>query len=55
MLVTLGKDEVLDVLNKEGEVAVTCEFCNQHYRFDGIDVEQAFADLPVGEPSVSEH
>ncbi len=55
MLVTLGKDEVLDVLNKEGEVAVTCEFCNQHYRFDGVDVEQVFADLPVGEPSVSEH
>ena len=47
MLVTLGKAAVIDVLEQEGEVAVTCEFCNQHYRFDSIDVEQVFMNDPA--------
>ena len=47
MLLTLGKPEVLEVLEKEGDVSVTCEFCNQHYRFDSIDVEQVFSSSDV--------
>jgi molecular chaperone Hsp33 len=35
------------VLEKEGDVSVTCEFCNQHYRFDSIDVEQVFSSSDV--------
>ena len=42
MLITLGKEEVLDILNQEGAVSVNCEFCNRNYRFDSIDVEQVF-------------
>ncbi len=43
MLRTLGREEVFTVLSEQGQVAVTCEFCNEPYRFDGIDLEQAFA------------
>jgi molecular chaperone Hsp33 len=43
MLRTLGREEAFSVLAEQGQVAVTCEFCNEHYRFDGIDLEQVFA------------
>lgn len=55
MLLTLGKTEVFEVLEQEGDVLVTCEFCNQHYRFDSIDVEQLFLSLERIEPSITAH
>jgi len=55
MLLTLGKPEVLDVLEKEGDVSVTCEFCNQHYHFDSIDVEQVFLSADGIKPSTAAH
>ncbi|HEB97975.1 MAG TPA: Hsp33 family molecular chaperone HslO [Thiotrichales bacterium] len=39
----LGYDEVTDILREEGQVKVGCEFCNQQYFFDAVDVEQLFA------------
>lgn len=43
MLRTLGREEVFAVLAEQGQVAVTCEFCNEHYPFDGVDLEQVFS------------
>jgi len=39
----LGYDEVHSIITERGAVEVNCEFCNQHYRFDSVDVEQVFA------------
>lgn len=39
----LGYDEVQSIITERGAVDVDCEFCNQHYRFDSVDVEQVFA------------
>ena len=36
----LGRAELEDVLNERGTIEVNCEFCNHHYAFDRIDVEQ---------------
>lgn len=55
MLLTLGKPEVLDILEQEGDVAVTCEFCNQRYGFDSIDIEQAFFGPGVVDDSATKH
>jgi molecular chaperone Hsp33 len=42
MLLTLGHEEAFSAL--QGDVAeVICEFCNHHYRFDRVDMEQLFA------------
>jgi molecular chaperone Hsp33 len=46
MLHNLGQDEVMDILHSEGAIEVTCEFCNQGYRFDAVDATQLFAPLP---------
>ena len=39
----LGVDEVRAVVVEQGAVNVDCEFCNQHYVFDAVDVEALFA------------
>ncbi len=49
MLRNLGQDEVTDILRTEGEIEVTCEFCNKRYTFDAVDAQQLFAEgVPPG-------
>lgn len=43
MLRMLGYDEVKSVVLEQGSVEVDCEFCNRHFGFDAVDVEQIFA------------
>ena len=43
MLRGLGYDEMQDILAEQGQVSVSCEFCNHAYRYDAIDIEQLFA------------
>ncbi|HDZ16457.1 hypothetical protein LCGC14_0647160 [marine sediment metagenome] len=40
----LGRDEADDILIDAGEIEVACEFCNQHYTFDKVDVAKIFND-----------
>ena len=47
MLHMLGRAEVESIVAERGEVEVNCEFCNQRYRFDGVDVAALFAAAPV--------
>ncbi len=46
VLRSLGVEEVRSVIAEQGACTVTCEFCQKPYRFDAIDAEQLFADLP---------
>jgi molecular chaperone Hsp33 len=47
MLATLGQSEVEQVLAEQGQVEVTCEFCNRGYIFTLTDCQQLFAaDYP---------
>jgi molecular chaperone Hsp33 len=39
----LGEDEVRETLEEQGEIRVTCEFCNRERRLDAIDVERLFS------------
>lgn len=39
----LGYQEVQGILEEQGEVSVNCEFCNQNYSFDAVDIEELFA------------
>lgn len=44
----LGRDEITELLREEGWVEVRCEFCNRAYRFDAVDAESLFIDVPPG-------
>lgn len=42
VLKTLGKDELEDIIRKEGEIKVDCQFCCKEYIFTSKDVEKMF-------------
>ncbi len=42
MLVSLGREEVDSILDEQGSVTVTCDFCNRQYTFDAVDAAQLF-------------
>lgn len=43
MLRSLGREEVRQILEEQGNVSVECEFCGMTYAFDAVDVEGLFA------------
>jgi molecular chaperone Hsp33 len=38
-LFAMGRTELEDILKEQGIIEVNCEFCNERYRFDKVDVE----------------
>jgi molecular chaperone Hsp33 len=40
----MGRAELSELLSAEGRIEVRCEFCNQGYALDTVDVEQLLAD-----------
>ena len=55
MLRVLGYDEVKSILQEQGTVDVACEFCNQKYVFDSVDVEQLFASAAAPPTTDTKH
>lgn len=43
MLKMLGREEVDSVIDEHGHVEIHCEYCNQRYEFDPVDVTQLFS------------
>ena len=39
-LISLGSDELLDILNKDYKCEITCNFCNKKYVFDENDLKK---------------
>lgn len=50
MLHGLGAEEMRDILAEQGQVEVHCDFCNEPYRFDAVDIEELFADPATRAP-----
>ena len=44
-LINLGRDELQDLLDTDGEVTVDCHFCHEEYRFDEEDLRLILAGL----------
>lgn len=42
VLTILGEADVQQLLQETGQVEVSCEFCNQRYVFDPIDITMLF-------------
>ena len=55
LLRALGAEEVRDILQEQGSVTVTCEFCHRPYRFEAVDVEALFSDPADSRGSPSIH
>jgi molecular chaperone Hsp33 len=50
----LGRDEIESILEEQGAITVTCEFCQKPYRFDAVDAAQLFVpSSPAGNASLN--
>jgi molecular chaperone Hsp33 len=49
MLKMLGREEIDGVIEERGHVEIHCDYCNQRYEFDPVDVAQLFATPGVSE------
>ncbi|WP_322014026.1 Hsp33 family molecular chaperone HslO [Paraburkholderia sp. J12] len=43
MLKMLGREEIDGVIEERGHVEIHCDYCNQRYEFDPVDVAQLFS------------
>mgnify|MGYP001028078563 CR=1 FL=1 len=41
-LISLGRDEVVEMSEEQGLIMITCEFCSQQYRFTENDISDLF-------------
>lgn len=44
-LISLGKDELTDILNTDHQAEITCNFCNKKYTFDENDLKTMIYEL----------
>ena len=54
MLQGLGEQEMRETLAEQGQVEVHCDFCNEPYRFDAVDIEALFTDPAARSPQSDE-
>lgn len=51
MLLSLGAEEVKNMIEELSKIEVACEFCNHNYSFDAVDTEQLFTSkIPHSAP-----
>jgi molecular chaperone Hsp33 len=55
VLLSLGRAEAEGAVQADGRVEVTCEFCNTHYHFDQVDLEQLFREGGTAEVPPTAH
>lgn len=53
MLLGMGLKEVNDILEEQKNIEVTCEFCDETYRYDRVDADALFSATPGYEASTS--
>lgn len=51
----LGREEITSLFADRETVNVNCEFCNHHYEFDRVDVEELFASDVIVDSSSVKH
>jgi molecular chaperone Hsp33 len=48
-LISLGATEITDIIQREGEAGVTCEFCREAYPFSRAELERLLQEIGTGE------
>lgn len=55
MLLSMGEADVEAIVQEQGKVEVTCEFCGRHYPFTRIEVKELFAGAQTQTPPAARH
>ena len=53
MLTGLGKAEVESILEEQGKVEISCEFCDSVYNYDKVDIAALFKGVPTAVASTA--
>lgn len=48
-LITIGKEELEDIIEKEGKAELVCHFCNKEYKFNKEELEKILKDIGKNE------
>jgi molecular chaperone Hsp33 len=51
----LGKAELHEILKEQGSIEVSCEFCQEHYSYDAVDIENLLAQPGISHESKTRH
>ena len=54
-LLSLGQDQINEIIEEQGEIIVDCEFCSHQYRFDKVDIEQLFSGVVFQTQNTTRH
>ena len=46
-LLLLGREELTDMLQKDGGAELTCHFCNNRYHVSDVELEALIGELPT--------
>ena len=46
-LATIGKEELEDIIEKDGKAEILCHFCNKKYNFTREELEKILLKLKV--------
>ena len=52
---SMGSEDARALLEEEGQIEVTCEFCCTVHRYDPVDLEAVLAEAPRHSPSEERH
>ena len=44
VVISLGKDEIYDILKEQGEIKIECQYCDKKYCYDSSAVEKLLDD-----------
>ena len=44
-LMTIGKEELQDIIEKEGKAELVCHFCNKKYEFNKEELENILRNI----------
>lgn len=49
-LATIGKEELQDMVNTEGQAELMCHFCNKTYQFSKQELEEIIKNITIDKP-----
>ena len=47
-LISLGADELESILREQGQCELSCQFCDEVYRFSGAELEKLIREIRKG-------
>ena len=49
-LISMGRDELTDIIEKDGRAELVCRFCNKKYQFDEDELRALLAEAVEKQP-----